>query len=95
MTFYSVAIGRVPGIYTTWAECEKQTKKFSNAKYKKFGTQAEADAFIRDDGAPVVTPILAVHIPPTATLDAAPNACPGATPITKRARSPTPDTTSK
>ena len=35
MTFYSVAIGRVSGIYPTWSECEKQTKGFANAAYFK------------------------------------------------------------
>eukprot|EP00116_Pleurobrachia_bachei_P005994 sb/3466256/ len=44
--FYAVAVGRVPGIYSTWAECQAQTTGFSKAKYKKFPTNAEAQAFV-------------------------------------------------
>ena len=44
--FYAVAVGRVPGIYSTWAECQAQTTGFSKAKYKKFPTNSEAQAFV-------------------------------------------------
>jgi ribonuclease HI len=43
---YAVAIGRQPGIYNTWADCELQVKGFSSAKYKSFYTQEEAQMFI-------------------------------------------------
>ena len=33
--FYGVWVGKVPGIYTTWDECKKQTDKFPKAQYKK------------------------------------------------------------
>lgn len=46
MKFYSVKIGRAPGIYSTWAECEKQVKGFSGAVYKSFPTRKEAEAFL-------------------------------------------------
>ncbi|MCR5202139.1 MAG: ribonuclease H family protein [Lachnospiraceae bacterium] len=44
--FYAVRNGRVPGIYETWAECEKQVKGFKDAAFKKFKTRQEAELFI-------------------------------------------------
>ena len=44
--FYAVAAGRAPGIYSTWAECERQVKGFSGAKFKSFKTREEASAFV-------------------------------------------------
>ncbi|KAJ2964144.1 hypothetical protein NQZ79_g1000 [Umbelopsis isabellina] len=44
--FYAVRTGRKPGIYKQWSECELQVKGFPNARYKKFMTEAEANAFI-------------------------------------------------
>ena len=48
--FYAVRQGRVPGVYTTWADCEKQVKGFGGAIYKSFPTEAEARAFVEDSG---------------------------------------------
>ena len=42
--WYVVWQGHEPGIYTTWAECQRQTKGVSGAKFKSFTTQAEAAA---------------------------------------------------
>ena len=44
--YYAVKIGIKPGIYETWAECELQIKGVSGAKYKSFGTLAEAEKYI-------------------------------------------------
>ncbi|XP_054719127.1 uncharacterized protein LOC129228471 [Uloborus diversus] len=44
--FYAVKVGRKPGVYTTWAECEAQVKGFPNASYKKFLTPELAKEFI-------------------------------------------------
>ncbi|UOE94612.1 ribonuclease H family protein [Alkalihalobacillus sp. LMS39] len=41
--FYVVWNGRQRGIYTSWAECEKQVKGFQGAKFKSFPTKAEAE----------------------------------------------------
>ena len=38
--FYAVRNGRVPGVYMTWADCEKQVKGFGGAIYKSFPTEA-------------------------------------------------------
>ncbi|MCB9230805.1 MAG: viroplasmin family protein [Bacteroidia bacterium] len=42
--FYVVWSGLEPGIYTTWAEAEKQIKGYGQAKYKSFSSLAEAEA---------------------------------------------------
>jgi ribonuclease HI len=42
--YYVVWKGRKTGIFTTWAECEKQVKGFVGAQFKAFGSEAEADA---------------------------------------------------
>ncbi|GAV02111.1 hypothetical protein RvY_12714-2 [Ramazzottius varieornatus] len=49
---YAVRVGRTPGIYKTWDECAEQVKAFSGARYKKFKTIEEAQAFIDDTDAP-------------------------------------------
>lgn len=46
--YYGVKIGKVPGIYNTWKECEAQVRGFSGAVYKKFSTYNEAYNFIKD-----------------------------------------------
>lgn len=49
--YYAVRHGRKVGIYRTWAECEAQVKGFPGARYKKFGTNHEAEEFInQQDG---------------------------------------------
>lgn len=48
--FYAVLRGRTPGIYNTWAECEKQVKGFQNAAFKSFPTVAEALEWINNGG---------------------------------------------
>lgn len=44
--FYAVKVGKKPGIYETWAECQSQISGFSGAVYKGFSTREEATAFI-------------------------------------------------
>ncbi|XP_067633911.1 ribonuclease H1-like [Eurosta solidaginis] len=47
MSYYAVARGHNVGIYDSWAKCEEQVKGFKGAKYKKFKTRPEAEAFVR------------------------------------------------
>ena len=47
--FYAVKVGRNIGIYTSWAECEKNVKGFSGAVYKSFKTKREAEALVFDE----------------------------------------------
>ena len=44
--FYAVLAGRQPGIYKTWAECQRQVIGFKGAKFKGFVTLEEAEAFM-------------------------------------------------
>lgn len=44
--FYAVRKGHRPGIYNTWAACEKAVKGFSGAEFKSFKSKAEAENFI-------------------------------------------------
>ena len=48
--YYAVKIGKNPGIYSSWAECEKQVKAYPNAKFKKWKTREEAEAYINGSG---------------------------------------------
>lgn len=44
---YVVWKGRKTGIFTSWAECEKQVKGYKDAEYKAFDSKAEAEkAFV-------------------------------------------------
>ncbi|XP_045158632.1 ribonuclease H1-like [Mercenaria mercenaria] len=47
MPFYAVRTGRIPGVYKTWDECKQQVDKFVKARYKKFNTEQEAQAFVK------------------------------------------------
>ena len=42
--FYVVWQGKVPGIYTNWADCQAQVSGFGAARYKAFTTRQEAEA---------------------------------------------------
>ena len=42
--YYVGGKGRKTGIFTSWAECEKQVKGFVDAQYKSFGSSREAEA---------------------------------------------------
>lgn len=50
--FYVVWVGRKPGIYATWDECEKQVARFVDAKYKAFSTREEAEIAFRQGTMP-------------------------------------------
>ncbi|KAI1804267.1 Caulimovirus viroplasmin-domain-containing protein [Daldinia bambusicola] len=47
-SYYAVRVGRKPGVYDNWEECEKQVFKFSNAVFKGFDTHDAALAFVGD-----------------------------------------------
>lgn len=44
--YYAVRVGKTPGIYSTWDECQEQVKGFSGAEYKSFATMSEAEQFM-------------------------------------------------
>ena len=41
--YYVVWEGVTPGVYTSWTDCQLQTKGFEGAKYKSFDTREEAE----------------------------------------------------
>lgn len=47
--FYAVAVGKVPGIYNSWSECESQVKGYPGAKFKGFADEKQAQAFVMAD----------------------------------------------
>ncbi|KAK9205450.1 hypothetical protein WN943_015717 [Citrus x changshan-huyou] len=56
---YVVFLGRVPGIYGSWSECQRQVIGFPRNSYQSYPTRAEAEeafqAFHRAQGAICVT----------------------------------------
>lgn len=46
--FYVVWIGRNPGVYSTWQDCQHEINGFPAAKYKSFPTRAAAESAFRD-----------------------------------------------
>jgi ribonuclease HI len=47
--YYVVWKGRKPGIFTSWAETEKQVKGFAAAQYKSFESHKEAETAYRSE----------------------------------------------
>jgi len=47
--FYVVWIGVKPGVYTSWKDCQKQTKHFEGARFKSFPNQAQAEYAFKDN----------------------------------------------
>lgn len=45
--FYVVWRGLAPGIYTSWADTERQVKGVAGARYKSFASRAEAEAALQ------------------------------------------------
>lgn len=46
--FYAVRRGRKAGVFLTWDECRAQVDRFPAARFKKFATEEEAWAFVRN-----------------------------------------------
>jgi ribonuclease HI len=44
--YYAVRVGAKPGIYETWAECQRMTKGYSGAIFKSFESLADAKNFL-------------------------------------------------
>ena len=58
--FYAVAVGREPGIYTSWDATFTQIDGFSKAVFRKFKSREEATSYLTSQTKPV---------PTTASLD--------------------------
>ena len=46
--YYAVKIGRVPGIYDSWEECQANVSGISGAIFKSFRSLEEAETFINE-----------------------------------------------
>lgn len=63
MKFYAVAVGRFPGIYTSWEDCKKQVDGFSGAKYKSFPTREMAEQYLNSTMIPRPSVNISAEIP--------------------------------
>ncbi|GAB1297354.1 Ribonuclease H1 [Apodemus speciosus] len=50
--FYAVRRGRRTGVFLSWSECRAQVDRFPAARFKKFATEDEAWAFVRNSSSP-------------------------------------------
>lgn len=57
--FYAVAIGRTPGVYTSWPKAQEAIVGWKGPKYKRFDTKAEAEAFVRTYSSANTNPAIA------------------------------------
>lgn len=46
MPYYGVSVGKVPGVYTSWAACKEQVNEFKGAKHKRFDNRFSAQRFV-------------------------------------------------
>jgi hypothetical protein len=46
-TFYAVQVGRNPGVYETWKECEQQIKNYPKPVFRKFSDKEQAEDFAK------------------------------------------------
>ena len=46
--YYSVAVGKKTGVFTTWSEAEAQVKGYPGAKYKSFPSREEAEGWLKN-----------------------------------------------
>lgn len=69
--FYAVHKGILPGIYTSWTECQKQIKGYSGAIFKKFDNSIDAKQFVKygKGTRPPTTMDTFVHIETTSELE--------------------------
>ncbi len=49
MKYYAVKIGKIPGVYETWDEAQKNVVGFKGALYKSFSSKDDALAFLNDE----------------------------------------------
>lgn len=46
--YYVVWVGRKPGVYSIWADCQAQTKQFKQAKFKSYESLEQAEKAYRE-----------------------------------------------
>jgi len=60
--YYGVKVGRMPGVYNSWAECQKQVSGYPGAAFKGFATEQEAFNYVQ--GVSTVEPSCSVNLIP-------------------------------
>lgn len=55
--FYTVVKGRIPGVYSSWAECKVQTDGFPKAIFKSYKTRTEAELAFESQSINTTKPI--------------------------------------
>ena len=48
MKYYAVKVGRKPGIYNSWEDCQKEVSKFEGATFKSFSSLEDAKNYLED-----------------------------------------------
>ena len=51
MKYYAVRKGRIPGIYTSWPECQDAVKGYSGCEYKSFSNRGDAEKYLGEQSA--------------------------------------------
>ena len=70
--YYAVAVGRQPGVYETWGKAKAQVEGYPGARYKKFDSRSEANAFVKGNGSVILGQLgirMEVQSPQQQTLD--------------------------
>lgn len=52
--FYAVAIGKETGVFNTWAEAKARIDGYPGARYKKFDSKSQAEAFVKGNGSVIL-----------------------------------------
>lgn len=52
--FYAVAVGRATGVFESWDAVKPLVAGYQGARYKKFKTRPEAEAFVKTLGSPLL-----------------------------------------
>jgi ribonuclease HI len=88
--FYTVWVGKRPGVYSGWDACKKEVEGFNGARYKGFPTLELAESAFRDDPSKYMSkelnvpkkiicnnPLIGVPLPDSVCVDAACSGNPG------------------
>lgn len=70
--FYVVWVGRSPGIYDTWEECQAQIMNYPGARYRSFSDQDEATNAFRGDPDDSIIKAIAKRRQPVVNYEAFP-----------------------
>lgn len=54
--FYTVFVGRQPGVYRSWDACKAQVSGYKGATYKSFDNQQDAENFLTSTTSPISHP---------------------------------------